>query len=212
VNPTWILPKRVEVGELKSSLEKDPGYLDKQNIKKVKLSSGTEVFIQGAGDGNVLGKVKFLLEASNAIYLHDTDKRYLFKNQRRDFSHGCIRVDGAIDFARWLLGRAGFSEEEVDRAFRQEVTQRGFELKRPIPLVTEYMTVDLIDEARPVFYGDIYGYDAAFFERRLPAKETERWGSPRLRPRWVPLVDEAVVKEWRAAGKPAPRDYKAESK
>lgn len=208
VNPTWILPKRVEEGELQTSLEKDPDYLDKQNIKKVKLSSGTEVFIQGSGDGNVLGKVKFLLEESNAIYLHDTDKRHLFKKRRRDFSHGCMRVHEAIDFAKWLLLRAGYEENDIARSFRHDTLQRGFKLKEPIPLVTEYMTVDLLDDSHPIFYADIYGYDDAAIDGRLPVKETERWGSPLLRPRWVPLVEKSVVDGWRAAGKPAPRDYK----
>jgi murein L,D-transpeptidase YcbB/YkuD len=210
VNPTWILPKRVEEGELKTSLEKDPEYLDKQNIKKVRLSSGTEVFIQGSGDGNVLGKVKFLLEESNAIYLHDTDKRHLFKKRRRDFSHGCMRVHEAIDFAKWLLLRAGYEENDIARSFRHETLQRGFKLKEPIPLVTEYMTVDLLDDTHPIFYADIYGYDDAAIDGRLPVKETERWGAPLLRPRWVPLVEKSVVDGWRAAGKPAPRDYKPE--
>lgn len=208
VNPTWILPKRVEEGELKTSLEKDPEYLDKQNIKKVKLSSGTEVFIQGSGDGNVLGKVKFLLEESNAIYLHDTDKRHLFKKRRRDFSHGCMRVHEAIDFAKWLLQRAGYEENDIARSFRHDTLQRGFKLKEPIPLVTEYMTVDLLDDTHPIFYADIYGYDDDAIDGRLPVKETERWGSPILRPRWVPLVERSVVDGWRAAGKPAPRDHK----
>jgi peptidoglycan hydrolase-like protein with peptidoglycan-binding domain len=206
VNPTWILPKRVEEGELKTSLDKDPDYLAKQNIKKVRLSSGTEVFIQGSGDGNVLGKVKFLLEESNAIYLHDTDKRHLFKKRRRDFSHGCMRVHEAIDFAKWLLTRAGFTQDEVDRSFRSDA-QRGFDMKEPIPLVTEYMTVDLLPDGRPIFFADIYGYDDAVFHDRVPVRETRTWGSELLRPRWVPRVDAKTVDGWRAAGKPAPRDY-----
>lgn len=207
VNPTWILPKRVEEGELKTSLDKDPAYLSKQNIKKVKLSSGTEVFIQGSGDGNVLGKVKFLLEESNAIYLHDTDKRHLFKKRRRDFSHGCMRVHEAIDFAKWLLIRAGYDTNEVDRAFRSEVSQRGFDLKEPIELVTEYMTVDLLPDGRPIFFADIYGYDEAAFNDRIPVRETRSWGSELLRPRWVPRVEGKIVDEWRASGKPAPRNF-----
>jgi len=211
VNPTWILPKRVEEGELKTSISKDPDYLDKQNIRRVTLSSGTEVLIQGAGDGNVLGKVKFLLEETNAIYLHDTDKRYLFKKTRRDFSHGCMRLDDAVDFAKWILARGGYDEAEVERAFGSSVSQRGFDLKEPISLVTEYMTVDLLEDGRPVFYADIYGYDDAALNGRLPVRETQRWGSVLLRPRWVPLVESSIVNEWRAAGKSAPRDYKPDA-
>ncbi len=113
VHPTWILPPRVEHGELKGKLAEDPDYLAKHNIKKMKLDSGREVYIQGFGEGNVLGEVKFLLRASNAIYLHDTDKRSLFDKRRRDFSHGCVRVDDAVEFAKWLLRRDGFTDKEI---------------------------------------------------------------------------------------------------
>ena len=212
VNPTWILPKRVEEGELASSLDKDPDHLTKSNIKKVKLGSGTEVFVQGAGDGNVLGKVKFLLEESNAIYLHDTDKRHLFKKQRRDFSHGCMRVHEAIAFGKWLLAHDGWPESEVERAFAAKSLQRGFKLKKPVHTVVEYMTVDVSSEGKPVFFADIYGYDSAYFNDKLPPFEKTRWGSDRLRPRWVPLMDAATVNEWKAKGKPAPRNLGPDGK
>ncbi len=212
VNPTWILPKRVEEGELATSLEKDADYLAKTNIKKVKLGSGTEVLVQGAGKGNVLGKVKFLLEETNAIYLHDTDKRQLFKKQRRDFSHGCMRVDQAIDFGKWLLARDGFSPEEIDKAFSMSSLQRGFDLKNPVNLVTEYITVDIMADGKPIFYDDIYGYDSAYWNDKLPPNEKTRWGSPILRPRWVPVMEEGTVDGWRKAGKAAPRNLGPDGK
>jgi len=213
VNPTWILPKRVEEGELATSVEKDSDYLAKTNIKKVKLGSGTEVLVQGAGKGNVLGKVKFLLEETNAIYLHDTNKRQLFKKQRRDFSHGCMRVDEAIEFGKWLLVRDGFSQEEVDKAFSAASLQRGFDLKQPINLITEYITVDIATATgKPVFYDDIYGYDSAYWNDKLPPGEKTRWGSQILRPRWVPVIEEGMVDGWRKSGKAAPRNLGPDGK
>jgi murein L,D-transpeptidase YcbB/YkuD len=210
VNPTWILPKRVEEGELKSSIAKDPTYLDKQKIKKFRLPDGSEVFVQGSGDTNVLGKVKFLLEESNAVYLHDTDKRHLFKERRRDFSHGCMRVDQAVDFARFVLLKAGFDEDQVNRSLKSS-GQMPFDLKEPINLVTEYMTVDFLPDGRPVFYTDIYGYDSAALNGNTPIRESRRWGHELMRPRWVPLTASKVVDEWRASGKTAPHDYKPDA-
>lgn len=205
VNPDWIMPLRVEKGELKTSIEKDPNYLEKHNIRRVTLDDGTKVFIQGRGRGNVLGKVKFLLEESSAIYLHDTDKRTLFRKQRRDFSHGCIRVRRAIAFGKELLARDGWESKDVDRTFKSS-TQRGFKLKRPIPLATEYVTVTVTDEGDPIFLGDIYDYDEAYYAGRAPEAQI-RWGHSLLRPRWVPLVPAEVVEGWRRKGKPAPRNY-----
>jgi len=211
VNPTWILPKRVEEGELASNVEKDGDYLAKSNIKKVKLGSGEEVFVQGSGKGNVLGKVKFLLEESNAIYLHDTDKRHLFKKQRRDFSHGCMRVHEAIEFGKWLLVKDGYSQEEVDKSFGSMV-QKGFDMHTPVNLVTEYITVDLAADGKPVFYDDIYGYDEAYWADKLPPGEKTRWGSEILRPRWVPKMEGETVEGWRKAGKSAPRNLGPDGK
>ena len=207
VHPAWILPARVEHGELQGKLADDPEYLAKHNIKQHTLDGGKKVYIQGFGDGNVLGEVKFLLEKSNAIYLHDTDKPALFKERRRDFSHGCMRVEGAVDFAKWILARDGFSDDEVRRSFRMTDYQRGFDLKQPIDLITEYMTVDLNDDGRPVFLSDIYRYDRDYFDGDLPPQVTTRWGATELRPRWVPRVPQETVDAWRAAGKPAPRNY-----
>ncbi|MFO0751051.1 MAG: L,D-transpeptidase family protein [Myxococcota bacterium] len=211
VNPTWILPKRVEAGELQTNIDKDPDHLAKSNIKKVKLGSGTEVFVQGAGKGNVLGKVKFLLEESNAIYLHDTDKRQLFKKRDRAFSHGCMRVHEAMDFARWILAREGVAKEDVEHALSSSV-QRAFDLKSPINLVTEYLTVDLADDGFPMFFPDVYGYDAAYWNDKLPPSERTRWGDAILRPRWVPVMEGATVDAWRKEGKAAPRDLGPDGK
>jgi len=207
VHPAWILPARVEHGELKGKLAEDPDYLEKHNIKQVTLDSGKKVYIQGFGEGNVLGEVKFLLEKSNAIYLHDTDKRSLFKHRRRDFSHGCVRVEDAVELAHWILERDGFTEKEIKRAFKMEEYQRGFDLREKIDLITEYMSVDLTDDGEPIFYSDIYRYDRDYFRGELPPSVTARWGAAELRPHWVPRVSQETVDAWRAAGKPAPRDY-----
>jgi len=207
VNPAWILPERVAKGELVGKLQEDPDYLEKHNIRRRTLPNGREVLIQGFGAGNVLGRVKFLLRRSNAIFLHDTDKPLLFRERRRDFSHGCVRVHKAVNFAHWILLRDGYEQEEIDRAFALEETQRGMDLRQPISLMTEYITVDVDEAGLPVFLTDIYGYDRAYREGNLPPVSEVRWGDFRLRPNWVPQVPEAVVSRWRRAGKAAPRNY-----
>lgn len=207
-NPDWILPPRVHKGELVGKIKKNSSYLKDNNIREVTLPNGKAVMVQGPGKGNALGKVKFLLEGSNAIFLHDTNDRFLFRKSARAFSHGCVRVDKAVDFAQWLLERDGWDGREVRRALKAKSVQRGMPLHTPVPLAMRYHSVEIAPSGLPVFYADIYGYDAAFFSGKIPVEETIRWGHARLRPRWVPRVDEKVVEGWRAASKPAPRDYK----
>lgn len=210
VNPDWLLPPRVSKGELLGHLEKNPNYLEENNIRKVALANGKEGYAQGVGKGNVLGKVKFLLEKSSAIYLHDTNDKTLFKKRTRAFSHGCVRVDGATELAQWLLVRDGHDKREMERALEAQKVQRGIKLNSPIPLAMVYRTVELGESGLPVFYSDIYKYDEAYFEGKLPVGSTARWGDDVLRPHWVPKVAYNEYKAWKDAGQPAPRDLKPE--
>jgi len=208
INPAWMLPERVSKGEMVGKMEKDPQWLEKNNISLKTLPNGRSVYVQGFGPGNVLGKVKFLLEKSNAIFLHDTDKRLLFRKLRRDFSHGCVRVHEAVGFARWLLHKDGYEHPDISRGFKLEKTQRGMSLKEPVDLMTEYVTVDIDAAGRPTFLTDVYGYDKAYRAGKMPPRTKIRWGDPTLRPSWVPIVPKSKVDEWYQAGKPAPRNYK----
>ncbi len=207
INPAWMLPSRVSKGELVGKIENDPQYLEKNNIALKTLPNGRKVYVQGFGPSNVLGKVKFLLEKSNAIFLHDTDKKLLFRKQRRDFSHGCVRVHEAVGFARWLLHKDGYEHEDITRGLKLQKRQRGMKLKKPVDLMTEYVTVDIDEAGRPMFLTDVYGYDRAFRSGKMPPRTKVRWGDPILRPSWVPRVPEHVVDEWRRNGTAAPRKY-----
>lgn len=207
VNPDWILPTRVEKGELRTKVANNPNYLKEHNIRKITLPSGRVALIQGRGEHNVLGQVKFMLEKSRAIFLHDTNDRSMFRFERRDFSHGCVRVQKAPQFARWLLARDGYTKKDIERTFKAKRTQRGMKMRKPIDLVTEYMTVDISEEGLPIFLDDIYGFDRSFFKGDLPPKVTARWGGPILRPNWVPRVPENIVEGWRRSGQAAPRTY-----
>ncbi|HIA05060.1 MAG TPA: hypothetical protein EYN66_24720 [Myxococcales bacterium] len=118
-----------------------------------------------------------------------------------------MRVEEAVGFANFLLLKDGWDRDDAYRTLYKQKSQRGMKLKRPVPLVTEYTTVDISTEGLPVFLSDIYGYDKAYATGKLPPREHILWGQPRFRPSWVPLVPEDVVKKWRSQGKAAPRNY-----
>ncbi len=206
INPDWILPERVSKGEVIGHLEKNPKYLEEHGIQRKKVGSGREVLVQGPGKQNPLGKVKFLLRKSNAIYLHDTDNKVLFRKNLRAFSHGCIRVHEATDFALWLLEKDGHQRSDIERSLRAKKVQRGVALNTPVRLRTTYRTVAIGEGGHPIFLADIYKYDKEW-TRGKTAKSTDRWGGPRFRPHWVPPVPYGEYKAWKAAGKPAPRNY-----
>jgi len=206
-NPDWYIPKRVEAGEIKARIAEDPEYLQKKGISAETLPGGRVVYVQRAGEANALGKVKFLLRKSQAIFLHDTDKKDLFKAERRDLSHGCIRVDKALSFAQFPLEKDGWDAKDVKRSLKAKSTQRGMKLKSAPKLITEYVTVDVGADGKAMFYTDIYKYDRDFHKAALPPRVTARWGSMVLRPHWVPKVPEEVVEGWRSRGQSAPHTY-----
>jgi murein L,D-transpeptidase YcbB/YkuD len=162
INPTWIVPEAIRIDEIMPKAGENASYLAENNFKKV-----GDLLVQGPGATNPLGVLKFSLESTDAIYLHDTDKRWLFSETDRALSHGCIRVDQPVELAKFVLGLQGVAPERIDRRIEEGVTL-PIKLEAPIPIFIEYNTVGFTDEGEPVFFPDIYHYDVAFWKKRTP--------------------------------------------
>jgi murein L,D-transpeptidase YcbB/YkuD len=164
INPNWIVPEIVKLEEIEPKVRANERYLVENNFKTVK-----GLLVQGPGETNPLGVVKFSLENTDSIYLHDTDKRWLFKEVERDFSHGCVRVDQAVELAKFVLGRQGVEAARIDARIAEKTTL-PIALEAPIPVFIEYCTVGFEDDGAPVFYRDIYDHDVAYWKRRTPIR------------------------------------------
>jgi murein L,D-transpeptidase YcbB/YkuD len=92
--------------------------------------------------------------------MHDTPAPYLFDRSRRDFSHGCIRVEDPVALAEWALGRdPAWSESEI-RAAMQGSSNRRVDLAEPIQVVIFYTTAAVEpDDGQVRFAEDIYQQD-----------------------------------------------------
>jgi murein L,D-transpeptidase YcbB/YkuD len=92
------------------------------------------------------------------VFLHDTPKKHLFQRARRDFSHGCMRLERALDFARMLLrDDANPTADKVD-SYLVDYQSRHVSLLHPVPIVVEYATVSSNGDGEVVFCGDLYGW------------------------------------------------------
>ena len=160
------------------SQEADPEYLLKKNMRLLTRDGGEGpdatltdwslysrndfpyLIKQGSGDGNALGRVKFMFPNQFAIYLHDTPSKRLFKKDARAFSHGCVRVQDPLGFARALLGaQMDDPASFIDRMLAKE-GERRVNLKAPVPVHLTYLT-SWVDEAGALhFRDDVYGRDA----------------------------------------------------
>lgn len=115
---------------------------------------------KGPGEENSLGLVKFELPNPYDVYLHGTPARELFSKSRRDFSHGCVRVENPVALAVWLLREnPGWNEERIDAAMHGNETLR-IVLANPVPVWIVYGTAVVLEDGRVRFFKDVYGQDA----------------------------------------------------
>ncbi len=150
VNPPWNVPAKIAREEI---FPQGPGYLRRQNMY---VTEGRVV--QRPGPGSALGLVKFDLRNTYAIYLHDTPSKQFFDRAARHRSHGCVRVENAVEFARHLAELYGVADrfEAVLATGETGVVSMGAD----IPVRLLYHTA-FLDEAGAVAYRpDANGWDA----------------------------------------------------
>jgi L,D-transpeptidase YcbB len=177
--PYWSVPYSIAKAEFLPHIAGDLDYLAKKGFEVVNsgqevVTSGTvtgavleqlragKLFIrQTPGPKNSLGLVKFIFPNNYNIYFHDTPEQVFFSKSRRDFSHGCIRLEKPADLAVWVLrNNPGWDMERVHEAMNGSTTQQ-VNLAHPIPVLILYATVIIHDDGLVYFYDDIYGHDAA---------------------------------------------------
>lgn len=184
VNPTWSIPETVIKKDVITAYLKDPEYFKKNKIKiyrdvetetpevdpmtlkwekeNIKPLRGYK-FVQDSNEKNALGKVKFLLENKQNIYLHDTQAKDLFKKQERMFSSGCVRLEQPIEMADYLFteGKKG------NKAYLKKVFEKNKDyyvgLPKPIKVYILYLTAYLNEDGRVEFLKDVYGKDMEMF-------------------------------------------------
>jgi len=154
-NPPWYVPASIARAEI---LPKGPGYLAAQNMY---ISNGQ--VIQRAGPTAALGYVKFELRDSYAIFLHDTPSKAAFNLAMRQRSHGCVRVQGAVDFARILLAPDPTKLAEFDDAQDSRDTVR-IATGREIGVRLLYWTAFVDGQGRVAFREDVYSRDQKLAE------------------------------------------------
>jgi murein L,D-transpeptidase YcbB/YkuD len=177
--PYWSVPYSIARAEFIPKIVRDPDYLEKKGFAVVDsrqqvVSSGPvsadvlqqlragKLFIrQNPGPKNSLGLVKFIFPNSYNIYMHDTPEQEFFSKTRRDFSHGCIRLERPADLAVWVLrdNPGGWNIDRVRAAMNGTATQQ-INLAHPIPILIVYGTVIVTEDGTVHFYDDIYGHDA----------------------------------------------------
>lgn len=177
--PYWNVPYSIVRAELLPHLKKDASYFAKNSYEVVdrnehvvadgvvsteveqQLRAGKLYVRQRPGPENALGLLKFDVPSSYDVYLHDTPAQQLFSRSRRDFSHGCIRLENPVALAKWLLrDKPEWTEDNIRTAMHGEKTMQ-VKLDKPVPVLIVYGTAVVMEDGEVRFFDDIYGQDVA---------------------------------------------------
>ncbi|HCU06733.1 MAG TPA: hypothetical protein DIC42_04025 [Holosporales bacterium] len=201
VNPTWTIPKQILLEDKLKVFTQDPGYLERKNYvifdedrnqlspdqidwNDVENNPLSYRFRQNAGENNVLGGFKFLLENKQAIYMHDTNTKDLFEKTVRTFSSGCIRLKNPEIMAEWLLKDYGDIEcpantedgsskyplvcvKEIIGDYQEQKRQKFLKLTEKIPVILGYFTYWIDDDGLAYKSNDPYKRDDALLQLSL---------------------------------------------
>ncbi len=181
-SPYWNVPTSIATAELWPQIRASSSYLDRKHMEILNGWGGNARVVsrssvdwsnlrsyrirQKPGPWNALGQVKFMFPNQYAIYLHDTPSDQLFDENRRAFSHGCIRIADPAWFADWILPQ--FNREEVTEKMNNRQWER-VELDQKVPVYIVYLTAFEDGEGRLNFRPDLYGLD----ERLTPEFDRE---------------------------------------
>lgn len=192
--PTWTVPNSIIVKQYLPKLKNNPNYISRLGLKLVntkgetispssvswgKYSKGIPYKImQNSGDNNALGVFKFNFDNEYAVYLHDTNQRYLFKNASRALSHGCVRVQEWEKLAFYIARNDSLNLKSGDtlryttdsiKNWIAAKQRKRIDVKNKIALYIRYFTCEGKDGTIK-FYEDIYGEDKVLREKYFSNK------------------------------------------
>jgi murein L,D-transpeptidase YcbB/YkuD len=160
INPTWTPPVSIIFDELLPQNTIEPGYLASRGFELRKFVSGaTSVIdvgqlsgqqvisylsryklVQEPGHYNALGKFRFSIPNTEAIYLHDTPVKSLFNGLDRALSHGCVRLENAPGLLQYLMADQVKHHTSAITASLENQRPRHFSLPEPLPVYLIYHT------------------------------------------------------------------------
>ena len=175
--PYWRVPDSVAKLDLIPRLQKEPDYLQKEQIRVLTGSFNGPVidsssvdwrqadvtrikFRQDPGPQNALGLVRLDMPNEHGVYMHDTPMKPLFGQRGRAFSAGCVRVQDVFTLAEWVAKyEPGWSEPGRAQQIADAGQPLDVVLTRPVPVYFAYITAWAELDGRVVFRPDIYSRD-----------------------------------------------------
>ena len=161
VNPTWNVPDSIASSEYLPLLQQDPTILQRMGLQVSYNPDGSIHLSQPPGEQNALGQIRFNFPNKFLVYQHDSNQKYLFANEKRADSHGCMRVQDPVKYADVLLSMVrpgeGYTQDRIRRMFG--AYEADIQFPTFIPVHLTYQTAFVDDQGKLEFREDIYGRD-----------------------------------------------------
>ena len=187
-HPSWYIPRAIALAELIPAQIRDSAYLSRMGIRVFTARGGREIdprtvewrkvternyayrLVQDPGPANPLGAVRLLVVNPFGVTLHDTPQRELFTHPVRVSSHGCVRVERALELAKFLLRNVPEWTPDTIAAVLRAGRERSAVLPRALPVVFAYWTAWVDDQGVLQFRDDVYGWDARLASALAPPR------------------------------------------
>jgi hypothetical protein len=172
--PEWNVPRSISLEELVPEIQKNIRYFYASHLeiftnKGVKVQAESVPWhrlnanyfpyemVQRTGYWNTLGLLKFQFDNPFKMYLHDTSEKKLFAKEKRFYSHSCIRLEKPLALGKLLLNGNSIGLDTLNPKTKQvDVKPIYLNVKRTVPIIIWYSTVDFTEEGDFRFYEDVY--------------------------------------------------------
>jgi murein L,D-transpeptidase YcbB/YkuD len=178
MNPYWNVPHSIATEETLGKIQKNADFFAKENMKVFKADPNGEAvnpasidwsalsennfpyrLRQEPGPRNPLGRIKFMFPNKHSVYLHDTSDPQLFRKERREFSHGCIRIEKPMEMAAFVMKDSKEWPIEKIKAVLKTKETTVANLPKAIPVHILYFTAWGNGDGTTHFLEDIYRRD-----------------------------------------------------
>jgi murein L,D-transpeptidase YcbB/YkuD len=161
INPTWHVPPSIVNNEYLPAMQQDPSVMERMGLKVDRGQDGTVSIWQPPGDRNALGRIRFNFPNKFLVYQHDTPDKFMFANDKRAFSHGCMRVFDPPKYAEVLLSLVRPNDHYTVERIKQMYGPSEINIDFPtfIPVHLTYQTAFVDNDGKLEFREDVYGRD-----------------------------------------------------
>lgn len=181
INPTWTIPPTILKNDIVPKATSNIDYFNNTRFTIYDKKTGKVVepanwdsskassyrYVQKAGVGNTLGRVKFMFDNNHAVYLHDTPNKANFNRTSRNLSSGCVRVQDPFDLAQFIFDvqQNEISKDELETILESQKTKNISTNKTGIAIHQLYWTIQVDNKGHITKYRDVYGFDKDLYQK-----------------------------------------------